>query len=519
MKPIIIQRIAVAALLLMAGLQTTQAQGIRVHYKNGSVTDVPAALFDRMVPKYSTNVNPDPDPTPGPGPGPDYPTDEPKVTVEPMSLTSGTALAFVSTLQQAGMPINVGLSVPQLNGTFSLKPTEVVKQWQAVPDEDDDIELDDTDEMVIKFSKLSGNNVWIDTYNVDSEGADYAIGSETDKSADGIKSFIMGNGNKFTAAFVYTLDWGSYLYYRFVYIFSGEVSGNNLKDLYVAVIGLDRNDEVTEYGIGRDGDGVSYATTWAPKPYSGDSRALARRMAARQKASTAEVAYSFTIYKTDGTSFSVTRDELDYVETYEASFDDRITQQIPQEYLGKMATYMPIYSGNTPPTVNGTYRISPQTLVYDAGGTYKPGKTFIDFITDFSNQNSTKNTVDFLSKEVDSNGNTFSQSNKAEMMLLGQGDNFTAFVITEGTASGIYQKLANVLSGTMTPDGIKDVYFGILMIDKGDDSASDYKLMKKGVFRVFYDSDGLAAKTTWNARHLAPKAAGGEQLSIIAAGE
>ena len=519
MKPIIIQRIAVAALLTVAGLQTTQAQGIRVHYKNGSVTDVPAALFDRMVPKYSTNVNPDPDPTPGPGPGPDYPTDEPKVTVEPMSLTSGTALAFVSTLQQAGMPINVGLSVPQLNGTFSLKPTEVVKQWQAVPDEDDDIELDDTDEMVIKFSKLSGNNVWIDTYNVDSEGADYAIGSETDKSADGIKSFIMGNGNKFTTAFVYTLDWGSYLYYRLIYIFSGEVSGSNINDLYVAVISLDRNDEVEEYAVGRDGDGVSYATTWAPRPYTGDSRALARRMAARQKATAEQVAYSFTIYKTDGTSFSVTRDELDYVETYEASFDDRITQQIPQEYLGKMATYMPIYSGNTPPTVNGTYRISPQTLVYDAGGTYKPGKTFIDFITDFSNQNSTKNTVDFLSKEVDSNGNTFSQSNKAEMMLLGQGDNFTAFVITEGTASGIYQKLANVLSGTMTPDGIKDVYFGILMIDKGDDSASDYKLMKKGVFRVFYDSDGLAAKTTWNARHLAPKAAGGEQLSIIAAGE
>jgi len=513
MKPIIIQRIAVAALLLMAGLQTTQAQGIRVHYKNGSVTDVPAALFDRMVPQYPTNDNPTP------GPGPDYPTDEPKVTVEPMSLTSGTALAFVSTLQQAGMPINVGLSVPQLNGTFSLKPTEVVKQWQAVPDEDDDIELDDTDEMVIKFSKLSGNNVWIDTYNVDSEGADYAIGSETDKTADGIKSFIMGNGNKFTAAFVYTVDWGSYLYYRFVYIFSGEVSGNNLKDLYVAVIGLDRNDEVTEYGIGRDGDGVSYATTWAPKPYSGDSRALARRMAARQKASTAEVAYSFTIYKTDGTSFSVTRDELDYVETCEASFDDRITQQIPQEYLGKMATYMPIYSGNTPPTVNGTYRLSVQTLVYDAGGSYSPGKTFVDNILDFSNQNTTKNIVDYQNKEVDNQGNIVSQSNKAEMVLMGEGQNFTAFVINEGTAAGIWYKQANVISGTMTADGIKNVYLGILMLDKGDDSASSKKLMNKGVFRVFYDSDGLASKTTWNARHLAPKAAGGEQLSIIAAGE
>lgn len=514
MKPIIIQRIAVAALLLMAGLQTTQAQGIRVHYKNGSITDVPAALFDRMVPQYTTTPdNPNP-----PGPGPDIPDDEPKVTVEPMNLTSGTALGLVSSLQQAGMPINVGLSVPQLNGTFSLKPPKLVKRWQAVPDPDEEIfDPDETDEMVIKFSNLSGNNVWIDTYNVDSEGADYAIGSETDKTADGIKSFIMGNGNKFTTAFVYTVEWGTFYYYRLVYIFSGEVSGSNIKDLYVAVISLDRNDEVDEYAVGRDGDGVSYATTWAPKPYTGDSRALARRMAARQKATTEQVAYSFTIYKTDGTSFSVTRDELDYVETYEASFDERIAQQIPQEYLGKMATYMPIYSGSTPPTVDGTYRISKTTLVYDAGGTYNPGETFVDFIANLSNQNSTKNTVDYQNKEVDSNGNVLSQANKSEMVLLGQGDNFTAFVISEGTSTGIYYKTADLISGTMTPDGIKNIYLGILMIDKGDDSASSKKLMNKGVFRVFYDSDGLAAKTTWNARHLAPKAADGKQLSIYSA--
>ena len=52
MKTYSILRTLVAALLVAAGLQTAQAQGIRVHYKDGNTVDVPAALFDHMSPFY-----------------------------------------------------------------------------------------------------------------------------------------------------------------------------------------------------------------------------------------------------------------------------------------------------------------------------------------------------------------------------------------------------------------------------------------------------------------------------------
>ena len=209
--------------------------------------------------------------------------------------------------------------------------------------------------------------------------------------------------------------------------------------------------------------------------------------------------YSFTIYKTDGTQLKVSQDELDYVETYEAEFDQRITQQIPQEYLSKMATHMPIYAGSTPPTLSGAYRVSPQALVYDAGGTYRPGTVFVDYIMNLSNQDKQKNTVDYENKEVNSSGNVISQSDKTSMAVLGQGDNFTAFAIQECTTRGVYYKLATIVSGTVTAEGVKDVYMGALMLDKGDDSAPGKRLMDVGTFRVLHDGDGVASTDSWAA--------------------
>ena len=58
MKTISIIRIACVALLLMAGLPSAQAQGIRVHYKNGNTVDVPASLFDHMSPSDINQTNP-----------------------------------------------------------------------------------------------------------------------------------------------------------------------------------------------------------------------------------------------------------------------------------------------------------------------------------------------------------------------------------------------------------------------------------------------------------------------------
>ena len=487
MKTYSILRTLVAALLIAAGLQTAQAQGIRVHYKDGNTVDVPAALFDHMSPFYvKTTVT----------------EEEYTVKVEPLNIQAAN---FYKLLEQKGMPLYIGLSAPTVNGTYKITPTQLVDYWSSDPDTYGDIDVDEEVEEVIKFADQSGNNVWIDTYNIDEDGPDINMGAdEMLGDSRGCKSLILGYGNKFTAAYMITLDYPTYdIYVHMAYIISGEVSGSNLKDVYIATVSLDRDNNIVEYGIGKDGDGVSTATTWAPRVYEYESREavqtskasrLVRRLAPK-RATTVTETWGYTIYKTDGTELDVTREQLDYVETYEGEFDERITQQIPQQYLEQMSAYMPIYAGNQPPTIDGTYVRDPTTLVYASDG-YKPSGSFAKRIMNFTDQNKVKNTVNYQYKQVGS------QSAVTEMVVLGKGDNFTIFAIVSSSAGDASFKQAEIMSGTMTAEGIKDFYNGILMLEKYDPSNEH---MDVGTYRIFKDSDGLASPDAWSSRSLTPQ--------------
>lgn len=492
MKTYSILRSWVAALLIVAGLQTAEAQGIRVHYKNGNTVDIPAALFDRMSPLYvKTTVT----------------EEEYNFKVETLNISSAK---FITTLQEAGMPLHIGLSAPHVEGAFSLKPTKLVKYWTSDPETQDNIEVDETVEEVIKFEGHSGNNVWIDSYNIDEDGPDVNVGADIDiGDSRGAKAFIIGTGNKFTAAYLITVDWPAHgIFMRLAYIISAEVSGNALKDLYVATVSLDRDNNVLEYGIGRDGDGISQSTTWAPRPWTYDSRMAKGSRRFMPKRATTETEYwGYTIYKTDGTDFNVSQDELDYVETYEGEFDERITQQIPQQYLEQMTAYMPIYSGNTPPTIDGTFTSHPVEMVFSSDG-YQPKNGFADQIMNFSDQNKIKNTVYYQYKQ--GNG----RSEKTEMVVLGQDDKFTIFAVMNGSNGDATYKMAEIVSGTMTADGIKDFYNGILMLEKNDPSNI---VMKVGTYRIFKDGDGLAIPSTWSSRSMMPQQENGGLLERIAA--
>ena len=484
-------RTLVAALLVVAGLQTVEAQGIRVHYNNGNTVDVPAALFDHMSPGYQKTTTEE---------------EEFYLKVEPLDINA----KYITTVREAGMPIHTGTSVPTVNGTFSLKPAELVKYWSVDPDDYNDLKMEDDVEMVLKFSGQSGNNIWLDTYDVDEDGPGYAMGESSGLGTNGMKSYITGSGNKFTTGFVYTFDLPEYDFFtRIAYIFSAEVSGGNLKDLYLAAVSLDRDNNLEEYGIGRDKDGVSYATTWAPMPYTNASRKvgkMARRLLPKN-ASTVTEEYWYTIYKTDGTELKVTQDELDYVETYEGEFDQRITQEIPKQYLEQMSTYMPIYSGNTPPTIDGTFTSHPVELVF-ASDNYKSTNGFGDQIMNFSDQNKIKNTVYYQYKQGGG------QSEKTEMVVLGQDDRFTIFAVMNGSNGDATYRMAEIVSGTMTADGIKDFFNGILMLEKND---PNNKIMKVGTYRIFKDGDGLAIPSTWSSRSMMPQLESGGLLERIAA--
>lgn len=85
----------------------------------------------------------------------------------------------------------------------------------------------------------------------------------------------------------------------------------------------------------------------------------------------------------------------------------------------------------------------------------------------------------------------------------------------EGYSSGIYVKDALVISGTITPEGIKDLRRAFVVVDKGEDPEN--QIIDVGVSRVFKDEDGLAAKTNWEDYELME--ARGMKAPVVKIGE
>ena len=194
-------------------------------------------------------------------------------------------------------------------------------------------------------------------------------------------------------------------------------------------------------------------------------------------------------------------------------FDERITQEIPVEYLSKISQHMPIYSGNTPPNIEGTYLVSPNVLAYTSlENDYEIGEIFMNLITRYSAQDMTANTVTYEDEEV-YDGKVYVFSMPAEAKVLGKGDNFTIFVIVENKHNdGFWSKQATIYSGTMTSDGIKDCFYGFVMLDKDDDP--DKTVMPVGSFRIFKDKDGLSVPTTWLTEMAAARALGPQGIML-----
>lgn len=196
------------------------------------------------------------------------------------------------------------------------------------------------------------------------------------------------------------------------------------------------------------------------------------------------------VWKTDGTYDSYSESELESITTYEEEFDERIAHEIPVEYLSKMSAYMPIYSGSTPPIIEGIFKLTPWVVVFDESG-YEPGHEFSDKIIRLSSQDKTNNTLRYEQKQADSYGVS------DNVVILGQGNNFTMFFIQNITGSDYTTKNASIYSGTITNEGLKNLYFGFTILEKNDPQNTQIEV---GKIRIIKDADGLSELSTWNAR-------------------
>lgn len=182
------------------------------------------------------------------------------------------------------------------------------------------------------------------------------------------------------------------------------------------------------------------------------------------------------------------------VKTFVTEIDKRL--DIPEEILTKIGGYIPIYSGKNPPNVEGTYFVDPHETVYcedykPSWTKYYPGYIVNSYYFRFSNQDMVNNTVDFA--DIDVSGEYYDIGDGA--FISGTGNNFTAFFNIEGVEKGIRTKRELLISGTKTADGIKDLYYGFVMVEKGYDPNG--ALMEEGMFRIFKDQDDLSINSDW----------------------
>lgn len=164
---------------------------------------------------------------------------------------------------------------------------------------------------------------------------------------------------------------------------------------------------------------------------------------------------------------------------------------IPVEYRLLLEQAMPIYNGNTPPFIEGTYLVSKHELVNSSLAADSPGDIYVDKTIQFSNQDNQKNILSYSGKELD-----ISFESSDSVYIIGAGNDFTIYFISIGESKGIYNKKASIISGTITDSGIQNYYFAFVMLEKGPDPEG--KLVEEGTYRIFKDSDGLAENSYWN---------------------
>ena len=171
----------------------------------------------------------------------------------------------------------------------------------------------------------------------------------------------------------------------------------------------------------------------------------------------------------------------------------RLEQVIPEEIRSKMEEHIPIYDGANPPNIEGEYVISPCVMTFDSRGGYEYGHQFADTYIRFHNQDMANNTLDYQEQQ------SSSQSTGTGCFISGEGDKFSVYFNTEGITHyseyDITYKTALIISGIKTDEGIQDLYYAFVMVDKSDDPKP--YIMAVGDYRVIKDSDGISYPYSW----------------------
>lgn len=167
---------------------------------------------------------------------------------------------------------------------------------------------------------------------------------------------------------------------------------------------------------------------------------------------------------------------------------------LPADLYDEIAQRFTIYNGDTPAEVNGQFVSSPHHLFYstledDTVTTYND--RYVAFI-------SRNGRVDFYGKQWDDEMEAYYEEVYRELNVVGTGDEFTCYYITEGYPGGYFATQSTIFSAKWDPSyrGLKDFSVAVILTETSDNPS----LAPKGSFRILGDEDGLARDTNWMAK-------------------
>lgn len=165
---------------------------------------------------------------------------------------------------------------------------------------------------------------------------------------------------------------------------------------------------------------------------------------------------------------------------------------IPEELIGKMAANgMTINEGMNPPNIQGIFATGDLKMTYTSLGdddSYSVGQEIPSYRYKFYDQKETKVKTDYINEWITSTERATGRGT----IISGEGNKFTAYLDVNITNGEVKSRDVSVLSGEITPEGIKDFQYGFLKIEKTGDITG--RVVPVGTIRIWISKDKLAVK-------------------------
>lgn len=171
----------------------------------------------------------------------------------------------------------------------------------------------------------------------------------------------------------------------------------------------------------------------------------------------------------------------------EDGLSEEIHNIVPDAIIDKMKENgMPIHEGNKPPSIANIYKMSPcimvSSTVPDDEDTV--GYEFADDIIKFYDQDNKTLTIKVIERQGSSSGIGYGS------FLSGSGDKFSVFAKSMTYDEGDSCSTIIVFSGTITLQGIKDLFLSVYMVNNYGNPHDVW--IPEGTGRVAKDGDGMS---------------------------